>query len=96
MESFAAYLDILGTKDLVSRGEFSDFHALDFSGAAVVAASRFRSSRFAAFSDCVIFSVPANRPDDLLSILCLLFENWLSDGILVRGGIAVGDVRWVD
>ena len=80
----------------MSRGEFSDSHAFDFSGAAVVAASRFSRSRFSAFSDCVILSVPANKPDDLISILCLLFENWLSDGILVRGGIAIGDIRWVD
>jgi hypothetical protein len=61
-----------------------------------VAASRFRSARFAVFSDCVIFSVPIKSPKDLIQILCLLFENWLSDGILVRGGISVGDIQWVD
>lgn len=96
MKQFVAYLDILGTKELVSRDEFSDSHAFDFSGAVAVAALRFRSARFAAFSDCVIFSVPANSPNDIISILCHLFENWLSDGIFVRGGISVGDIRWID
>jgi hypothetical protein len=95
-ESFVAYLDILGTKDLVSHGKFSDAHALDFTGAAVAAAAKFQSARFAAFSDCVILSTPAARPLDLVGILCFLFGNWFSDGILVRGGVAVGEIQWVD
>jgi|GEM_PF-3624988 len=96
MNHFAAYFDILGTKDLVSHGEFSDLHALDFSGAVFVAAHNFPNSRFAAFSDCVILTTPSNAPEEFLDILKLLCENWLSDGILVRGGIALGDVKWVD
>ena len=62
MESFVAYLDILGTKDLVSGGRFSDAHSLDFTGAVAVAALDFPASRFAAFSDCVILSTPADKP----------------------------------
>src|ERR1039457_7080774 len=41
MSHFAAYFDILGTKDLVSHGEFRDLHALDFAGAV----RRLRTSR---------------------------------------------------
>jgi hypothetical protein len=96
MNHFAAYFDILGTKDLVSRGEFSDLHALDFSGAVFVAAHQHPNSRFAAFSDCVIVTTPSNAPNEFLDVLQLLCGNWMSDGILVRGGIALGDVKWVD
>lgn len=96
MRYFAAYLDILGTKDLVARGKFSDLHVLDFCGAASVAAHRYRVSRFAAFSDCVIFTTPADKPQDLIGILVLLYENWINDGILARGGIALGSAIWVD
>lgn len=96
MESFVAYLDILGTKDMVSRDKFSDAHVLDFTGAVVGAASEFRSARFAAFSDCVILSSPADKAPDLLNILCFLFGNWVSDGVLVRGGVGLGEIDWVD
>ena len=96
MSHFAAYFDILGTKDLVSHGEFSDLHALDFSGAVIVAAHQYPASRFAAFSDCVILTTPSNAPEEFLSVLVLLCGNWMSDGIFVRGGIALGDVKWVD
>src|SRR5437870_4580271 len=67
MESFVAYLDILGTKDLVSRGKFSDAHVLDFTGAVVGAAPEFQSARFAAFSDSVILSAPPDKLADLVS-----------------------------
>jgi hypothetical protein len=96
MKSFACYFDILGTKDLVSHNEFTDSHSRDFCGAVIVAANKFKTSRFAAFSDCVIFSTPVEKPYDLLNVLTVLCENWVSDGIFVRGGIALGEVRWVD
>jgi hypothetical protein len=41
-------------------------------------------------------SVPADSPANLVSILCYLFENWLSDGILARGGGGVAKMRCVD
>lgn len=96
MSHFAAYFDILGTKDLVSRGRFDDLHALDFSGAVFGAAREHPSSRFAVFSDCVIFTTPSSDTNELLQILTFLCGNWMNDTIFVRGGIALGDVTWVD
>lgn len=96
MRSFACYFDILGTKELVSHNEFTDSHSLDFCGPVILSAHEFRTSRFAAFSDCVIFSTPFERACDLFKILTALCENWISDGILVRGGIALGEVKWID
>lgn len=96
MNHFAAYFDILGTKDLVHSGEFSDLHALDFSGAVFIAAHEYPNSRFATFSDCVIVTTPSSAPKEFLDVLRLLCGNWMADGILVRGGIALGDVKWVD
>ncbi len=96
MKHFVGFLDILGTKDMVARGQFSDLHALDFSGAVVVAAAKFSKARFAVFSDCIVFSLPTDHLLDLPALLSTLFENWISDGMLVRGGLAVGEIRWVD
>jgi hypothetical protein len=65
-------------------------------GAVIAAALDFPASRFAAFSDCVILSSPADKPQDFLGVLRVLFENWFADGIRVRGGVAVGEIQWVD
>jgi len=35
MESFVAYFDIFGAKDMASRGKFSHAHSLDFTGTVI-------------------------------------------------------------
>ena len=90
------YFDILGTKALVSANRFTDLHALDFSGAVAVAALQFPFARFAAFSDCVIVSVPAENVIGFLDVVETLWMNWLADSIWIRGGIDIGEITWVD
>jgi hypothetical protein len=91
-----AFCDILGTKEMVMDDRFSDLHALDFSGAVALAAHDHPSARFAVFSDCVIFSIPADKCTTFIKILRYLWGSWLQDAIWVRGGIDVGEITWVD
>lgn len=96
MDSLVAFFDILGTKELVKRSEFSDFHSLDFANPVGVMALRYPKIRFAAFSDSVVVSCEPEDTRDFLSVLNLLYTNWFADFIFVRGGLAFGEIRWVD
>jgi hypothetical protein len=96
VDSLVAFFDILETKDLVKRGEFSDFHSLDFANPVGLMALQYPQIRFAAFSDSVVASCKAEDTKDFLSALNLLYTNWFSDFIFVRGGLAFGEIRWVD
>lgn len=95
MNSLVAFFDILGTKDLVTRGEFSDYHALDFANPVGVMALRYPKIRFAAFSDSVVVSCGCEDVQDFLIVLNMLLGNWFSDFIFVRGGLALGEISWV-
>jgi hypothetical protein len=96
VDSLVAFFDILGTKELVKRGEFSDFHSLDFANPVGVMALHYPQIRFAAFSDSVVVSCKPEDAKDLLSVLNLVYTNWFADFIFVRGGLAFGEIRWVD
>jgi hypothetical protein len=96
VDSLVAFFDILGTKELVKRGEFSDFHSLDFANPVGLMALHYPKIRFAAFSDSVVVSCKAEDTEDFLSVLNLLCTNWFADFIFVRGGLAFGEIRWVD
>ena len=91
-----AYFDILGTKDRVQRGFFDDIAALDFANPAGIVAGQFPSFRLAAFSDCVVISAPSSRPLDFLRAVHFLTGNWSQDLVFARGGIALGEITWVD
>jgi len=90
------FFDILGTKDAVMNDQFGDLVALDFVGHVGFAAKHFPSLRFAVFSDSVIVS--ANEDDDssFLQAVQFMYGQWYADFIFVRGGIADGEIRWVD
>ena len=96
MESLVAFLDILGTKDSVMREKFSAMHILDFVNIVGVAAHDNKNLRFAVLSDSVIISAEANYADEFIKALGLIYPNWFGDGIYVRGGIALGEIEWVD
>lgn len=91
-----AFLDILGTKNLVKQGIFSDLHIFDFVNPVGLAAIQIPSVRFAAFSDCVIISAAKEEYENFVSALSYCYSQWYADFIWVRGGISLGDVRWVD
>lgn len=91
-----AFLDILGTKELVNSGKFSDFHIFDFVNPVGLAAKQIPTVRFAAFSDSVIISAPQEEYKNFVSALSYCYSQWCADHIWVRGGISLGDVRWLD
>jgi len=88
-DSLVAFFDILGTKEAVRRGDFSDFHVLDFANAAGITAMQNTDMRFAAFSDSIVISCPTRRVSQFLTVLNFLCSNWLADFIFVRGGLSV-------
>lgn len=96
MNSLVVFFDILGTKDLVMRGGFGDFHALDFANPVGIMALRYPKIRFAAFSDSVVVSCNYENAQDFLTVVNMLLGNWFADFIFVRGGLAVGEISWVD
>jgi hypothetical protein len=94
--ALVGFFDILGTRDAVLKGRFSDHIARDFSGPAGLAAREFSSVRVAVFSDSVIVTAEAGAERAFLGAVGLMYGQWNADLILVRGGIAQGDIRWVD
>jgi hypothetical protein len=94
--SIVAFFDILGTKDLVTRGRFLDMHSLDFANPVGIMALRYPKMRFAAFSDSVVMSCDCEDANEFLTALNMLLANWFADFIFVRGGVTLGEIRWVD
>ena len=76
-----AFLDILGTKSLVKSGEFGDLHSLDFVNPVGIAAQLIPTVRFAAFSDCVMISAPAEKHRNFISAISFCYSNWCADHI---------------
>jgi hypothetical protein len=96
MPQLVAYFDILGTSEMVTNDRFSDWLALDFANPVGLAAHEHPKLRFAVFSDCVIISCDSDNAEEFVSVIRELYLSWFSDGICVRGGIARGEIYWVD
>jgi hypothetical protein len=94
--AIVGFFDILGTREAVLHDRFSDLTALDFAGPAGIAAELIPSMRFAVFSDSVIASAESGDERSFLKAVALMYGQWFADFVLVRGGIAVGEIRWVD
>lgn len=75
---------------------FSDLTSLDFAGPVGLAARLHPEVRFAVFSDSVIFSAEDEHAESFLSAIRYMYGQWYADFVLVRGGIAEGEMRWVD
>ena len=94
--ALVGFFDILGTKDAVMGDRFSDLFALDFVGPVGAAAKLFPTLRYAVFSDSVIVSAEQGNETAFLQAIQYMYGQWYADFILVRGGIAEGEIRWVD
>lgn len=94
--ALVGFFDILGTKSAISSGRFSDLTSLDFAGPASIAAKLIPTIRVSIFSDSVIVSAEAGNYPDFLKAISLMYGQWWADFILVRGGIAEGEISWVD
>ncbi len=96
MKYLVGYFDILGTSAMTKQDQFSDAYMLDFSNAVGVAAIDHPALRFAVFSDSVVISSPVARAKEFITAVAEISSNWFADFIFVRGGVALGDIRWVD
>ncbi len=94
--ALVGFFDILGTRDAVMKDRFSDLTALDFVGPVGIAAKLFPSLRFAVFSDSVIVSAEGGDETSFIKAVSVMYGQWFSDFVLVRGGVAEGEIRWVD
>jgi hypothetical protein len=90
------FFDILGTREAIMSDRFSDLISLDFAGPVGLAARLHENVRFAVFSDSVIFSGEEDDAASFFSAVRSMYGQWYADFILVRGGIAEGEIRWVD
>jgi hypothetical protein len=88
-DAIVVYIDILGFSEK-KDGEDIEMCLLDFSGPLTLAAHHFPQVRFNVFSDCAFIASNKENAKDLLSAIRYSFSQWISDGILVRGGIAIG------
>ena len=94
--ALVGFFDILGTKDAVMNDRFSDSITRDFVSPVAIAARSYQKLRFAVFSDSVIVSAEEGDERNFLRAITYMSRQWLGDYIFVRGGVAVGDIRWVD
>lgn len=91
-EAAVAYFDILGFSNKKDAEDIEDT-LLDFYGPLAVSAAKNEKIRFNVFSDCAFLATSIDNAVDLLSAIRLCFREWIADGILVRGGIALGGYR---
>lgn len=94
--SIVGFFDILGTTNAVMSHRFSDIDTLEFVNAIGLSASVNPTVRFAVFSDSLIISADLSEIRPLLRAINLMYGNWVSELIYVRGAISCGDIRWVD
>lgn len=94
--SYAAFFDLLGTKAKIEQKQLSALVVLDFAGAPAVLAIDFPKLRFAVFSDSVIITCEDEDIDEFIIAVCNLMLMWSADWIHPRGGIAHGEVSWID
>jgi hypothetical protein len=88
-KGIVAYIDIMGFSNKFDDKDI-ETSLLDFSGGLVLASSRLPKVRFNVFSDCAFIATTLENATDLLSGLRFAFSQWIRDGILVRGGLALG------
>ena len=94
--SIVCFFDILGTCERVKEGEYDDIQALDFANPVGLVARHNQKMRFAVFSDSVIFSCPEEEAKSFVAVVSYLYSQWFSDCVIVRGGVSVGEINWVD
>lgn len=91
-EAVVSYFDILGFSDK-KENEDIELCLLDFSAPLAMAADNYPNVRFNVFSDCAFITAPVDKTQELLASIRYAFTQWIADGILVRGGIALGEYK---
>jgi hypothetical protein len=88
-KAVVAYFDVLGFSRKKSAKDI-ELTLQDFSAPLAIASTMYPHIRFNVFSDCAFLAAPLEQAKELLSSIRFAFTQWTSDGILVRGGIALG------
>lgn len=88
-KSIIAFVDVLGFANKNNDEEIMGTVA-DFSAPLALASLEKDNLRFNIFSDNAFIIAKASDSKDLISTLRFAFTQWSSDGILVRGGLAMG------
>jgi len=88
-EAVVAYFDVLGFSRKKSIKDF-EITLEDFLAPLAIASTSYPDIRFNVFSDCAFLAAPLEKAKDLLASIRFAFTQWIADGILVRGGIAIG------
>src|SRR5262245_27017760 len=96
MSNLVAFLDILGTQESIRTGRFGRWDSIEFANPVGLAAMANPDMQFAAFSDSVLISAPQETVDRFVAVIAHLLGNWFCESIFARGGIALGDINWVD
>jgi hypothetical protein len=91
-EGIVCYLDIMGFSKKQTNEDL-EMTLADFAGALVQPAEEFKHIRFHIFSDCAFLATSIDPAEDLLSAVRYSFTQWISDSILVRGGLAIGSYK---
>lgn len=88
-QSIVSFIDILGFS---YKKEIEDIEGslFDFASPLAIISKTAKNVKFYIFSDCAFIVSPIKFADELLSSIRYAFSHWISDGILVRGGIAKG------
>lgn len=88
------FLDVLGTKNQINS--MVPLDSSTFVNPIIFAAESYPSIHFAVFSDCVIISCSLEEQKCCVSVLGFLYNIWIGDGMLVRGGLSFGEIRWIN
>jgi len=88
-ETVVAYFDVLGFSGKKSNDDF-EITLADFLAPLAIASTKNPDIRFNVFSDCAFVAAPKDKAKELLAAIRYALTQWTSDGILVRGGITLG------
>ncbi|UCC58847.1 MAG: hypothetical protein JSW14_02805 [Candidatus Bathyarchaeum sp.] len=88
-EAVVGYFDVLGFSRKKSVDDF-ETTLQDFLAPLAIASTSYPDIRFNVFTDCAFLAAPIEKAEELLASIRYAFTQWISDGILVRGGIAIG------
>jgi len=92
LSAIVGYFDILGFS---YKKDWKDIETslLDFFGPLLIVANSFPNVYINVFSDCAFISTSCNNTEKFLQSIRFAFVHWISDGMLVRGGISVGNYK---
>lgn len=93
MNKLVGYFDILGIKNMIKEqgADFDDSILRDFGAAATMVVLDSSDVTLDAFSDSVLISAKLSNYKQFVKTVRQMYAQWISDYILVRGGISIGD-----